>query len=58
MQLFGTELAKSERDTATDLMVDGVGATAGGAVLVAWAIYGWGSVRRIPGESRTEEVSA
>jgi hypothetical protein len=55
---FGTELAKSERDTATDLMVDGAGATAGGALLVAWAIYGWGSVRRIPGESRAEEVSA
>ena len=55
---LGTELAKSERDTATDLMVDGTGALAGGALLVAWAVYGWGSVRRIPGESHTEEVAA
>jgi hypothetical protein len=55
---LGTDLAKGERDTATDLMVDGTGAAAGGALLVAWAIYGWGSVRRIPGENRGEEVSA
>jgi hypothetical protein len=55
---FGTNLAKSERDTATDLMVDGAGAAAGGALLVVWSLYGWGSVRRIPGESRREAVSA
>jgi hypothetical protein len=55
---LGTDLAKSERDTATDLMMDGLGAAAGGALLVAWATYGWGSVRRIPGESRREQVAA
>lgn len=55
---LGTHLAKSERDTATDLMVDGLGALAGGALLVAWAIYGWGSVRRVPGENRSEQVAA
>src|SRR5919109_1726599 len=55
---FGTDLAKSERDTATDLMVDGLGALAGGALLVVWARYGWGSVRRVPGENRSEQVSA
>jgi hypothetical protein len=55
---LGTKLAKSERDTATDLMVDGAGAAAGAALLVAWAIYGWGSVRRVPGESRSEEAFA
>ena len=55
---LGTDLAKSERDTATDLMVDGLGAVAGGALLVAWATYGWGSVRRVPGENRREEVRA
>jgi hypothetical protein len=55
---LGTHLAKSERDTATDLMVDGAGAAAGAALLVAWAIYGWGSVRRIPGESRREQIRA
>jgi hypothetical protein len=25
---------------------------------VAWAVYGWGSVRRVPGENRSEEVAA
>jgi hypothetical protein len=55
---FGTKLARSERDTATDLMVDGAGAAAGGALLVAWSIYGWGSVRRVPGENRREQVSS
>jgi hypothetical protein len=55
---LGTKLAKSERDTATDLMVDGTGAAAGAALLVAWAIYGWGSVRRVPGENRSEQVAA
>jgi hypothetical protein len=55
---FGTHLARSERDTATDLMVDGLGALGGGALLVVWARYGWGSVRRVPGENRGEQVSA
>jgi hypothetical protein len=55
---LGTKLAKSERDTATDLMVDGTGAAAGAGLLVAWALYGWGSVRRVPGENRSEQVSA
>jgi hypothetical protein len=53
-----TKLARSERDTATDLIVDGGGAAAGGALLVAWAVYGWGSVRRVPGENRSEDVAA
>jgi hypothetical protein len=57
-RFFGTHLAKGERDTATDLMVDGGGALAGAALLVAWAVYGWGSVRRIPGEHDAEEVAA
>ena len=55
---FGTHLARSERDTATDLMVDGLGALGGGVLLVVWARYGWGSERRIPGENRREQVSA
>jgi hypothetical protein len=25
---------------------------------VAWTKYGWGSVRRIPGENRAEDVDA
>lgn len=55
---FGSHLARSERDTATDLIVDGLGALAGGALLVMWARYGWGSVRRVPGENRSEQVAA
>jgi len=33
-------------------------AVVGGTLLVAWAVYGWGSVRRVPGENRSEEVAA
>ena len=55
---LGTDLAKGERDTATDLMVDGLGSVAGAALLVAWATYGWGSVRRVPGENRSEQAIA
>jgi hypothetical protein len=50
----GSNLSKSDRDTATDLMVDGAGSAAGGALLVVWSLYGWGSVRRIPGERREQ----
>jgi hypothetical protein len=55
---FGTQLSPTQRDTETDLMVDGIGALLGGVLLVAWSVYGWGSVRRIPGENRGESVSA
>jgi hypothetical protein len=34
------------------------GAVVGAVLLVAWAVYGWGSVRRVPGENRSEEVAA
>jgi hypothetical protein len=37
-------------------MVDG--AAAGAALFLAWSIYGWGSVRRIPRENRREQVAA
>ena len=39
-------------------MVDGLGALAGGALLVACARYSCGSVRRVPGENRGEQVAA
>jgi hypothetical protein len=55
---FGSNLSKSDRDTVTDLMVDGAGSAFGGALLVVWSLYGWGSERRIPGEARREQVSA
>jgi hypothetical protein len=37
-----------------DLIADSLGALCGAALLVCWARWGWGSVRRIPGESRYE----
>ena len=37
-----------------DLAADASGAFLGGVLLVAWTVYGWGSVRRIPGENRAE----
>lgn len=42
-------LVKSERDTATDLIADFVGATLGGLSLVCWNMWGSGTVRRVPG---------
>lgn len=48
----------SNEDTVTDLASDSAGALAGGGLLVAWAKYGWGSVRRVPGENRYEDIDA
>jgi hypothetical protein len=42
----------------TDLLSDATGAFLGAGLLVAWAVYGWGSVRRIPGENRIEDTNA
>jgi hypothetical protein len=56
--VFGSNLSMSNDDTVGDLISDTLGALAGGALLVAWARYGWGSVRRVPGENRYEDVSA
>jgi hypothetical protein len=56
--LFGSNLQLSNRDTVGDLMSDTLGSIAGGLLLVAWTKFGWGSVRRIPGESRYEDTSA
>jgi len=57
-RFLGSGLATSERDTATDLMVDALGSALGGALLVVWSVRGWGSVRRIPGENRREQTRA
>jgi hypothetical protein len=56
--LFGSNLQTSNRDTVGDLIADTLGSATGGLLLVAWTKYGWGSVRRIPGESRYEDTSA
>jgi hypothetical protein len=55
---FGTELSEDNDDTNGDLVRDTLGSLAGAALLVAWARFGWGSVRRIPGVNTHEEVDA
>jgi hypothetical protein len=56
--VFGSNLSMGNDDTVSDLVSDTLGSLAGGALLVAWARYGWGSVRRVPGENRFEDVDA
>jgi hypothetical protein len=56
--LLGSNLQLGNDDTVGDLIADALGSATGAAALVAWTRYGWGSVRRIPGESRYEDVSA
>jgi hypothetical protein len=57
-ELFGSNLSMSNDDTVGDLISDTLGAAAGGLLLVAWTKYGWGSVRRVPGTNRAEDVDA
>ncbi len=55
---LGTALSEGNDDTNGDLVRDTLGALTGAALLVVWARFGWGSVRRIPGVNTHEEVSA
>ena len=55
---LGTALSEGNDDTNGDLVRDTLGSLIGAALLVAWARFGWGSVRRIPGVNTHEEVSA
>jgi hypothetical protein len=57
-ELFGSNLQLSNRDTVGDLISDTLGSAAGGLLLVAWTKFGWGSVRRIPGQNRYEDTRA
>jgi hypothetical protein len=57
-ELLGSELQLSNADTSTDLIAGALGSALGAAGLVLWTTRGWGSVRRIPGENRFEDVSA
>ncbi|MEA2270520.1 MAG: hypothetical protein QOC64_3130 [Solirubrobacteraceae bacterium] len=54
----GSSLQIDNEDTVGDLIADSLGSLCGAALLVCWARWGWGSVRRIPGESRFEETEA
>jgi uncharacterized membrane protein YjdF len=56
--VFGSDLSQGNTDTVGDLVADATGSLAGGALMVLWARRGWGSVRRIPGENRREDVRA
>jgi uncharacterized membrane protein YjdF len=56
--LFGSKLQTSNDDTVGDLIADTLGAATGAGLLVAWTRFGWGSVRRIPGESGREQADA
>ena len=55
---FGSSLQLGVDDTVGDLIADTAGSACGAALLVLWARYGWGSVRRIPGENRYEDTDA
>ena len=55
---FGTQLSEDNDDTNGDLFRDTLGSLVGAGLLVVWARFGWGSVRRIPGVNTHEEVSA
>jgi hypothetical protein len=55
---IGSSLQLGLDDTVGDLVADTSGSLFGAALLVCWARYGWGSVRRIPGENRYEDTEA
>ena len=55
---IGTQLSESNEDTVGDLVRDTLGSLGGAALLVVWARFGWGSVRRVPGVNTHEDVSA
>jgi hypothetical protein len=55
---LGSHLQLGLDDTVGDLVADTAGALCGAALLVCWTRYGWGSVRRIPGENRYEDTEA
>jgi hypothetical protein len=55
---FGSSLQLGLDDTVGDLVADTAGSACGAALLVLWARYGWGSVRRIPGENRYEATES
>jgi hypothetical protein len=53
--VFGSHLQLGNDDTVGDLIADSLGSLCGALLLVCWAHWGWGSVRRIPGENRGED---
>jgi uncharacterized membrane protein YjdF len=46
---FGSNLQEGQDDTIGDLVADATGALGGGFFLLAWTVFGWATVRRVPG---------
>jgi hypothetical protein len=55
---LGSHLQLGLNDTVGDLVADTAGSLCGAVLLVCWARYGWGSVRRIPGQNQYEDTEA
>lgn len=56
--VLDTALSEGNSDTVGDLVADAVGSLLGALLLVAWALWGWGSVRRVTGVNTREDVNA
>jgi hypothetical protein len=56
--MLDTALSEGNSDTVGDLLADAVGSLFGALLLVAWALWGWGSVRRVTGVNTYEDVDA
>lgn len=54
-QTLGSQLSLGQRDTIGDLVADGAGAFWGGLLLTAWTVFGWGTVRRLPGGAESRD---
>ena len=55
---LGSNLQLGNDDTVGDLIADSAGSFVGAAMLVAYARFGWGSVKRAPGTNEEEITSA
>lgn len=56
--VLDTALSEGNSDTVGDLVADALGSLLGALLLVAWAVWGWGSVRRVTGVNTYEAVDA
>jgi hypothetical protein len=56
--VLDTALSEGNPDTVGDLVADAIGSLLGALLLVAWAVWGWGSVRRVTGANTYEDADA
>jgi hypothetical protein len=54
-EVFGSNLSLGEQDTIGDLVADSAGALCGGLLLLGWTVFGWGTVRRLPGGAESRD---